>query len=254
MKHSEDQASGRVARQLLDASTSAETCFDFVMEDSYGDGWNGAVYTLHDTTTAETVASGTLSSGSLGTDVVCFSRSGCYTLSLTSGSWPSEISWSFGGTVSGSAPYDSSEVLWVKEDGTLGAGSVCSTPSPTATIVPTVSLAPSPLPAPAPSLAPTVETLIFSAPIIVRTYTQLERAIRLAASNSTALVIDLLADISMISELNIESEVTIRSPVGAVLSGGGSTRLIYVGSAGTLVVENITLRDGYSTSVSIMTK
>jgi hypothetical protein len=97
-----------------------------------------------------------------------------------------------------------------------------------------------------PSLAPTVETLNFSAPIEVRTYTQLERAIRLAASNSTALVIDLLADISMTSGLNIESEVTIRSPVGAVLSGGGSTGLIYVEAAGTLVVENISLREGYA--------
>jgi len=121
-----------------------------------------------------------------------------------------------------------------------------ATATPTITLIPTVSPAPSPLTTPAPSLAPTVQTLIFSAPIIVRTYTQLERAIRLAASNSTALVIDLLADISMISELNIESEVTIRSPVGAVLSGGGSTQLIYVEAAGTLVVENTTLRKGYA--------
>ena len=30
------------------APTATETCFDFVMEDSWGDGWNGAVHIFHD--------------------------------------------------------------------------------------------------------------------------------------------------------------------------------------------------------------
>jgi hypothetical protein len=80
----------------------------------------------------------------------------------------------------------------------------------------------------------------------VRTYSELQQAISQAAASSAKLVIDLLADISMTSGLNIKSEVTIRSPVGAVLGGGGSTRLIYVERTGTLVVENITLREGYA--------
>ena len=85
----------------------------------------------------------------------------------------------------------------------------------------------------------------------VRTHTELQQAISQAAASSAKLVIDLLADISMTSELNIESDVAIRSPVGAVLSGGGATRLIYVEANGMLIVENITLREGYA-SVSVL--
>ena len=232
------------------APTSTETCFDFVMKDGWGDGWNGAVFTFHDTTTAETVASGTLSSGPQGAGVICLSRSGCYMLSLTSGSYDSEISWSFGGTVSGSAPYHSAEVMWVEEDGALGAGSSCPTPSPTpspttATFVPTATSAPSQY-STATQVPTNLSTPSPNATAEVRTYTELQQAISQAAASSTVLVIDLLADIRMTSGLNIESEVTIRSPVGAVLCGGGSTQLIYVEAAGTLVVENTTLRKGYA--------
>jgi len=107
------------------------------MEDTWGDGWNGGAYSFYDTTTAETIAFSTLSSGSQGTDVICFSKTGCYTLSLTSGTYPGEISWSFGGTVSGGAPCpldpeDDDDVcvdgdappgfLWLEEDGTLVEG------------------------------------------------------------------------------------------------------------------------------------
>jgi len=119
------------------------------MEDTWGDGWNGGAYSFYDTTTAETIAFSTLSSGSQGTDVICFSKTGCYTLSLTSGTYPGEISWSFGGTVSGGAPCvngfyvtdddddddddggacdddaSSPAFLWLEEDGTLAAGSDC---------------------------------------------------------------------------------------------------------------------------------
>merc|ERR1712238_84435 len=122
------------------ANAEPSTCFDFVMEDTYGDGWNGAVYSFYDTTTAETIASRTLSSGFKGTDVICFSMSGCYTLSLTTSTHPNEISWSFGSTVSGvghCTGYDDDddyincvappEFLWLEEDGTLAAGSDCPT-------------------------------------------------------------------------------------------------------------------------------
>ena len=41
-------------------------CYDFVMNDSYGDGWNGAAYTV--TYNGSTVGSGTLTGGTTGTD------------------------------------------------------------------------------------------------------------------------------------------------------------------------------------------
>ncbi len=75
--------------------------------DSYGDGWNGATYTIRNDLD-NVVASGTLSTGSSGVDEFCL-PDGCYTYSLTAGTFPSEISWSVtinGGTpvISGGAP------------------------------------------------------------------------------------------------------------------------------------------------------
>ncbi|MCF8444889.1 MAG: Ig-like domain-containing protein, partial [Crocinitomicaceae bacterium] len=74
--------------------------------DSFGDGWNGATYTL--TNSAGTVVStGTLNTGSAGTVTLCLPN-GCYTMSVTAGIWPGEVSWnySFNGTTvaSGGAP------------------------------------------------------------------------------------------------------------------------------------------------------
>ena len=117
-----------------------------------------------------------------------------------------------------------------------------TTPTPAPTPAPTASQAPTSLPSPSPTAAP-----IYTE---VRTYNELQQAISQASASSTKLVIDLLADIVMTTVTFIRSEVTIRSPVGAVLSGGGSTRLIYVYYA-PLVVENITLREGYA-SVSVL--
>ena len=106
-------------------------------------------------------------------------------------------------------------------------------------------------PSPAPSTAtqapsPTVTTTE------VRSFAELSQAIFQASRAEVLVVIDVLADIAVTADTYVGTAVTIRSSVGAVLSGGGSTGLIYVETAGTLVVGNITLRDGYSTGVSIM--
>ena len=232
------------------------------MYDGYGDGWNGAEYIFQSVTTAEIVTSGTLTAGLQSTDELGL-ESGCYTLTVTSGDWPSEITWEFG-TLSGGAPYGPG-VVYVARNGEVRG--TCPTPSPTATPIPTARPTPAPTPAPtvtpAPTSAPSTPAptatqvptnLPTPSPTVtaeIRTFTELQQAISQAAASNIALVIDLLADIGMTSGLHIESEVTIRSPVGAVLSGGSSTQLIYVEAAGTLVVENITLREGYA-SVSVL--
>ena len=62
------------------------------MVDSYGDGWNGAEYTLTDDV-GGVIGTGTLATGSSGADSYCL-PDGCYLISVTGGSYPSEVSWS----------------------------------------------------------------------------------------------------------------------------------------------------------------
>ncbi len=61
------------------------------MYDSYGDGWNGASYTISDAG-GSVVASGTLDNGSEGTDILCL-EAGNYSITVGGGSWDSEITW-----------------------------------------------------------------------------------------------------------------------------------------------------------------
>ena len=81
-------------------------CYTMYLYDSFGDGWNGATWTITETLTGITVGSGTLNSGAFGTAQVslgggCGGGGPCdnYTLTVTAGTWPSEISWNLvGGT------------------------------------------------------------------------------------------------------------------------------------------------------------
>ena len=86
------------ARKLKTSS-----CFDFMMQDDWGDGWDGAKYIFRDASTLVVVASGTLQTGFQGTDEICLDA-GCYTFGMTSGYYPSEINWGFGG-IEGGLPY-----------------------------------------------------------------------------------------------------------------------------------------------------
>ena len=132
------------------------TCFSLVMVDDYGDGWNGAEFQVRDTQANTLAASGTLSNGASETDEVCLSTAGCYTFRVTSGSYPSEVSWTFGGTLSGGAPYGP-VVIWVRDGGALETGPSCPTPTPTLSLVPTPAPTATPVPSttPAPSPNPT---------------------------------------------------------------------------------------------------
>jgi hypothetical protein len=81
-------------------------CGELTLEDTFGDGWNGADLTLGGP--SGDMSTYTLNSGALETMEVCL-VDGCYHLDVTSGSWPSEISWTLLFTnnylIGGGAPF-----------------------------------------------------------------------------------------------------------------------------------------------------
>lgn len=81
---------------------SGEDEYSLALSDSYGDGWNGASYTLTDST-GGTVSAGTLpaSDGDFSEYGVCLTDGECYTMTVSSGGWDEEISWQLGGWDSG---------------------------------------------------------------------------------------------------------------------------------------------------------
>ena len=85
-----------------DGSCCFGAYIQFNMFDSFGDGWNGATYSFYDADGNLVAEGGLLSNendGEFDTDDVCVDAAGCYTLIVTDGSYPSEVSW----TISGSA-------------------------------------------------------------------------------------------------------------------------------------------------------
>jgi len=74
-------------------------CYQFNLYDTFGDGWNGATYTVAVTATGVVVGTGTLGNGSFGTMQVSLgggcSSGNCdqYTMVVTAGLYPTEISW-----------------------------------------------------------------------------------------------------------------------------------------------------------------
>ena len=122
------------ARRRL--STPAEPCFNFTLEDSVGDGWDGATYTISNFFTGAVVKSGTLETGFNSTDEVCFDRGTCFTIEVTAGDYPNEISWNLGGFLDGTAPGEVD--FYVSDDGNeIIPQDSCLTASPTVTPVPT---------------------------------------------------------------------------------------------------------------------
>ena len=84
-----------------------EACFAVAMVDTWGDGWDNAFYTVFSSSSNEVVASGTPTSGSSATEVVCVDVPACYSSEVSAGDFPSETPWTIGGgALSGGAPYD----------------------------------------------------------------------------------------------------------------------------------------------------
>ncbi|MBK6473771.1 MAG: T9SS type A sorting domain-containing protein [Flavobacteriales bacterium] len=74
-------------------------CYQLNLYDSFGDGWNGATYSVAVTATGVLVGSGTLANGSSGTMQVSLGG-GCssgdcdmYTMVVTAGLYPTEVNW-----------------------------------------------------------------------------------------------------------------------------------------------------------------
>ena len=90
-----------------DGSCCFGAFISFNMFDSFGDGWNGATYSFYDAG-GDLLATGDLLSnendGEFDTDDICFDAAGCYTLIVTDGSFPGEVSWTISGTEFGGGP------------------------------------------------------------------------------------------------------------------------------------------------------
>jgi hypothetical protein len=95
------------------------------MNDSYGDGWNGAEITISGNL-GTTYGPYTLNTGFSGSIPICLPDD-CYSVNITSGSWPGEISWSItnGSTslTNGGAPVTLNNIF------SIGSAN-CSPPTP----------------------------------------------------------------------------------------------------------------------------
>ena len=223
-------------------------CFEVVMYDSFGDGWQGAQYIFRQTSTSEIVASGSLTEAAQATDEVCLDR-GCYAFQVTGDDlYPSEVSWEFEG-INGGSPFGPT-FLSVAGDGQITEwDNVCPTPAPTISESPSVS--PRPTPTPSLSLAPTTP-LPTSSPIEaeVSTFIQLQAAISQAAAVGAKLIVALLADIMITETLTVDSHhVVLYSHEGTVLRAGGQRPLFRVEGGGRLSGINVTIRGGYSSTL-----
>jgi len=82
------------------------SCATLTMNDSFGDGWNGAVLTLTDMQT-NTSTNYTVPTGSSAVATLCLNP-GCYQIDVTAGTFASEVSWNiadgFGVIAAGGAP------------------------------------------------------------------------------------------------------------------------------------------------------
>jgi uncharacterized repeat protein (TIGR01451 family) len=92
-----------------DGSCCYSNCLVLMGYDSFGDGWNGGTYTVQNTE-GQLFYEGTVSFGNEQFFNFCLPV-GCYTISVTGGSFPSEITWTLEGSnvsvVQGGAPSES---------------------------------------------------------------------------------------------------------------------------------------------------
>jgi hypothetical protein len=87
------------AATIDDGSCCYDNCVTINMADSFGDGWNGANYTLSEVD-GTTIGTGTIAAGSSASDSYCLAT-GCYVISVTEGTFPADISWNVVGAWAG---------------------------------------------------------------------------------------------------------------------------------------------------------
>jgi hypothetical protein len=85
-----------------DDGSCSYPCLDNVvtmnMYDSWGDGWNGGIYTITDDNTGAVVATGGLATGAFELGTLCL-PDGCYSITVGGGSFDSEITFDFASLV-----------------------------------------------------------------------------------------------------------------------------------------------------------
>lgn len=95
------------ALDLDDLDCCYDNCLTLTMWDSFGDGWNGAIFYLINQTTLEG-DSGTMATGSGPESIFYCFEPGCYSFEVTPGTFAGEVSWQLdgpdGGTITGGAP------------------------------------------------------------------------------------------------------------------------------------------------------
>ena len=104
---------------IEDGSCCFDNCVTINMSDSFGDGWNGAEYQLS-SVDGTPIGSGTIEAGSTGADTYCLAT-GCYSITVTEGDWPGEISWNIGGAFGGLVQGVAGETVTFN----VGSGDAC---------------------------------------------------------------------------------------------------------------------------------
>jgi hypothetical protein len=84
------------ADALIEGECCYENCITLLMNDSFGDGWNGNVATITNNLTGEVVGTGTIATGATGSVSLCVVP-GCYSIVVGGGTFPGEVSWSISG-------------------------------------------------------------------------------------------------------------------------------------------------------------
>jgi subtilisin-like proprotein convertase family protein len=82
------------------ASCCYENCVTLIMNDSFGDGWNGNTAVIVDESTGQIVATATLPDGTTGTVNLCL-EDGCYRITVGGGIFAGEVSYILTGTNNG---------------------------------------------------------------------------------------------------------------------------------------------------------
>ncbi len=99
----------------------------FTMFDSFGDGWDGAQYTLSDQASGIVLYTGTMLTGATETVVFCL-PDGCYDLNVTPGIFPGEVSWTLAGSDAGTISGIPGSSVFSVNDASCSGGGNCPDP------------------------------------------------------------------------------------------------------------------------------
>jgi len=206
---------------LAQASSVSPVCigegveYTLTLDDSFGDGWNGAMYTLISDSDGTVAASGTLESGdddgtaagggtpesgATATKLLCLADNACFTFTVGIGEYPSEISWSID-------DQDGEEAASGGADTTVGLCVGGATPGPSLTL--------------SPSAGVTVNQVEATTVDELKAY---------AESNDNIIIDITAAELDLYGSvfINAKTSMTIKSSVGTILNGRGNNRLFYV--------------------------